>query len=350
MPFSHHSHSKDYIAHGSGPLDEVVEAVLKQEFHTFCFSEHMPRLSSKYLYPEEIADKSDTNFLKQQFDNYLHKVLTIKKTYKDSSTNFIIGTECECADSEHISYAKSMFDNYYKGKLQYLVGSIHHVNSVPIDYDIETFEKAIVRADNSFLEFLKDYFNLQYTMLTELKPLVVGHFDLPCLFIKDSKLRIDKDTGKVLDEMNFEKKDSFISINEYDIDDYIFTVFKDSLYPLVERNLKFIIDNNLALEINTSGLRKKLKYPYPSIKLAVLFKQLGGKFVLSDDSHGLNQLGTNYLKCKEEYIKGALKLDTIYYLKELTPYNPESLSLPEVKLEPMDIKEFNELPYWSNIK
>lgn len=346
MPFSHHSHSKDFIEHGSGPLDEVVENVLKQQFHTFCFSEHMPRVDAKYLYPEEISDKSDVKFLGQQFESYMNKVLEIKAQNKDAATKFIIGTECECADLEHIRYAKKMFDDYYKGKLQYLIGSIHHVNSIAIDYDLENFDAAIFKSENNFLQFLKDYFNLQYTMLTELKPLVVGHFDLPSLFISKSELPINRNTGQVCNETNSK---SCIKINQFDIDDYVFNIFKDDLYPLVERNFKFIIENNLALEINTSGLRKGLKYPYPSIKLSLCFKDLGGNFVLSDDSHGLNQLGTNYLRCKE-YINKGLKLSSIYYLKEQTPYNANNLNLPEVALEPMDIAKFNELSYWNNIK
>ncbi|XBW37785.1 hypothetical protein QEN19_003365 [Hanseniaspora menglaensis] len=350
MPFSHHSHSKDYIGHGVGALDELVENVLKQEFHTFCFSEHMPRLSSKYLYPEEIAAKNDTKFLKEQFEAYLNRVTSIKKDNKDSTTKFIIGTECECADLSHIKYAKEIFNFQYSGRLQYLLGSVHHVNSVPIDYDIDTFEKAIINSNNNFLQFLKDYFNLQYEMLIELKPKIVGHFDLPGLLMKDCTLKIDKQDGKVLDTMSFEKSSSIVRVNDYDIDDYIFDIFKEQLLPLVQRNMKFIVDSNLALEINTSGLRKQLKYPYPSIKLALYFKKLGGKFVLSDDSHGLSHLGTNYVKCKEKYINSELQLEKIYYLQEKSTYDPNSDTLPDVELVSMDIEKFNNLSYWNNFK
>lgn len=346
MPFSHHSHSKTFISHGSGPLDEVITNVLKKKFHTFCFTEHMPRLSSKYLYPEEIADKQDTSFLKNQFEAYLKTVLDVKANEKNLGTNFIIGTECECIDTKHIKYAKEMFDSIYKGKLQFLLGSVHHVNSLDIDYDIETYDKSILASSNSFLQFLKTYFGLQYEMLTTLNPKIIGHFDLPSLFLNQTDLVINKTTGKIIDDYMESKKDYAIRIKDYSIDDFVFDIYKEELLPLVEKNFKYIIENNLALEINTSGLRKGLKYPYPSIGLAKHFKNLGGKFVLSDDSHGLNQLATNYKKCKDEYINGELKLDTIYYLAEIEEQSLED-GLPKVDFKSMTIEEFNNQQFWN---
>lgn len=346
MPFSHHSHSKTFISHGSGPLDEVIKNVLAKKFHTFCFTEHMPRLSSKYLYPEEIAGKQDTSFLKTQFETYLKTVLDVKANQSNLGTNFIIGTECECVDTKHIKYAKEMFDSIYKGKLQYLLGSVHHVNSLDIDYDVETYDKSILASSNSFLQFLKSYFDLQYEMLTTLNPKIIGHFDLPSLFLNQTELVINKSTGKIIDDYMESKKDYAIHIKDYSIDDFVFDIYKDQLLPLVERNFSYIIEHNLALEINTSGLRKGLKYPYPSIGLAKHFKEMGGKFVLSDDSHGLNQLATNYKKCKDEYINGLLKLDTIYYLAEIEEQTSAD-ALPKVDFKSMPIAEFNEQEFWN---
>lgn len=346
MPFSHHSHSKTFISHGSGPLDEVIKNVLAKKFHTFCFTEHMPRLSSKYLYPEEIADKQDTSFLKTQFETYLKTVLDVKANQGDLGTNFIIGTECECVDTKHIKYAKEMFDSIYKGKLQYLLGSVHHVNSLDIDYDVETYDKSILASSNSFLQFLKSYFDLQYEMLTTLNPKIIGHFDLPSLFLNQTELVINKSTGKIIDDYMESKKEYAIHIKDYSIDDFVFDIYKDQLLPLVERNFSYIIEHNFALEINTSGLRKGLKYPYPSIGLAKHFKEMGGKFVLSDDSHGLNQLATNYKKCKDEYINGLLKLDTIYYLAEIEEQTSAD-ALPKVDFKSMSIVEFNEQEFWN---
>lgn len=50
---SHHSHSGDYSAHGTDPLDSVVDQVVNLNFHTYCLTEHIPRIEAKFIYPEE---------------------------------------------------------------------------------------------------------------------------------------------------------------------------------------------------------------------------------------------------------------------------------------------------------
>ena len=41
------------MAHGVDPLDDIVAQAVAMRFHTYCLTEHMPRVNSKYLYPEE---------------------------------------------------------------------------------------------------------------------------------------------------------------------------------------------------------------------------------------------------------------------------------------------------------
>jgi histidinol-phosphatase (PHP family) len=54
MPFSHHSHSGQYCAHAHGNLADAVAKAHSVGFITFGLTEHMPRLLSSELYPEEI--------------------------------------------------------------------------------------------------------------------------------------------------------------------------------------------------------------------------------------------------------------------------------------------------------
>ena len=50
------------------------------------------------------------------------------------------------------------------------------------------------------------------------------------------------------------------------------------------------------MEVNTSALRKGLEEPYPRRNICVEFLKMGGKLTLSDDSHGVVQVGTNFEK------------------------------------------------------
>lgn len=53
------------------------------------------------------------------------------------------------------------------------------------------------------------------------------------------------------------------------------------------------------MECNSSALRKGLVEPYPARPIAEEWLRLGGRFTLSDDSHGIAQVGTNYGRALE---------------------------------------------------
>lgn len=69
--------------------------------------------------------------------------------------------------------------------------------------------------------------------------------------------------------------------------------FKPELYQdQIEKVLKAIIRQNMALEINTSGLRQAPKEPYPSLEILKMYSKLGGWVVtIGSDSHNTKQLG-----------------------------------------------------------
>lgn len=139
------------------------------------------------------------------------------------------------------------------------------MHGIPIDYNAEFYAKAVAASTGdglgagTELGLFRDYYDAQYEMLQTLKPKVVGHFDLIRLFASEPNAKI------------------FGGASEK-----------------AERNLKLIVEQGGLLEINSAGLRKGLQEPYPGRILCLLFKSLGGKFTLSDDSHGIEQVGTNY--------------------------------------------------------
>jgi histidinol-phosphatase (PHP family) len=117
-----------------------------------------------------------------------------------------------------------------KYKWDFFVGSVHHVHTIPIDFDRDHFENARQVSGGSDIQLFEDYFDSQYEMLQSLKPPVVGHFDL---------IRL------LSDHRNIDM-----------------TIYA-RLWDKVQRNLKFISSYDGILEINTSALRKGLDEPYP---------------------------------------------------------------------------------------
>ena len=145
--------------------------------------------------------------------------------------------------------------------IDYFIGSVHHIHEIPIDYDRNFYVKARDVAGGTDERLFEDYFDSQYEMLKELKPKVVGHFDLIRLFSDHA--------NQDLREMN-------------------------GVWERAVRNLKLIVEQGGLVEINSSALRKGLDEPYPGRSIVEEYLKMGGKLTLSDDSHGIAQVGTNF--------------------------------------------------------
>lgn len=324
---SHHSHSGDYIAHGVDPLEAVTGQAIKMKFHTYCLTEHMPRFEAKYLYPEELDSKNDQSGaiekLQQDFDHFLEHAQRIKNRPNASNTEFLIGVEVESCDLNHIERAKKLIQ-HNKGVIQFSVGSVHHINEIPIDFDQDKWYAALAASNNNLKAYLLSYYDLQYKMLTNLQPLVVGHFDLYKLFLPQD-LKVDLETG-------------FCTANGVSVSTVSLINQWQEVREAVVRNLQYIEKYGGAIEINTSALRKKLPEPYPGKDIGLLVKEhCGSRFVLSDDAHGVAQVGVCYDKALD-FIVNALKLEKIYHLTETSDQG--------VRLEALPIDQFKSDPFW----
>lgn len=326
---SHHSHSGDYIAHGVDPLDEVTNRAIQMQFHTYCMTEHMPRINAKYLYPEEHGESSKdvaaVEKLHLDFANFLNHAQTIKSRVNTAGTKFLIGVEIEGCDLEHIKYGKRLLEDK-KGVLQFAVGSVHHVHGIPIDFDQDAWWRALAASNNNLKNFLLAYFDLQYSLLRALQPLVVGHFDLYKLYLPND-LEVNLETGDC--------SKGGVPVSQFSL----ISQWKQ-VEDAVIRNLKYIDSYGGAIEINTSALRKKLPEPYPGKEIGILAKEHGGgRFVLSDDAHGVSQVGVCYDKALG-YILNDLRLESMHYVTE----DPVDKS---VRLTKMPIDQFKSDRFWS---
>lgn len=152
--------------------------------------------------------------------------------------------------------------------IDYFIGSLHHVNGVPIDYDKDYYARAMASVDvgatltngtashgtsadatttTTTVEpgrgdkivgdveareeaMYERYYDQQYEMLVALRPRVVGHFDLIRLMSVDPGRDVRRWRG---------------------------------VWERIERNLAFVASYSGWLECNSSALRKGLAEPYP---------------------------------------------------------------------------------------
>lgn len=285
--YSHHSHSGDYVEHASGSLETMIQTAKDKGFVQFCLTEHMPRLQDRFLYPEELDKGMTTTSLDDRFDKYLEHAAEIKKReVAVDGFKILIGLEVEGIDEDHIRAVEK-----YRPLIDMCVGSVHFVKGIPIDFNEERWREAREACGGTTRQLYKEYYELQYKVLTMLKPDVVGHIDLIRLFRVDD---LDPTTGKTLSEVNLEK-------------DW------PDVWGLIKRNVEFVVSYGGIFELNSAAIRKGWDLPYPKKDVGLLIKLAGGKFCLSDDSHTYDQVGKNYHKVWE-YVKTTLQLDSVYYL------------------------------------
>ncbi|KAJ2896986.1 histidinol phosphate phosphatase H [Zalerion maritima] len=281
-----HSHSGQFCpGHAKDQLEEIITHAIGLGYRTMGLTEHMPRTSLEDLYPEELdGDDGDAQAslaeLLPRHEAYMSEAERMQAEYA-SRIHILIGFEGEwIRGSDYGPLVKSLASD---PRVDYFVGSLHHVCGVPIDLDRATYEDAVSKAlaleveqgkageqggrdgkvDGGEKAVHSRYYDEQFEMLQELKPMVVGHFDLVRLLSSDS--------GRDVSE-----------------------VWKDDVWEKMRRNLRFVVGYGGWLECNTSGLAKGMAEPYPARFIAEEYIKLGGKFTFSDDSHGIGKVAARY--------------------------------------------------------
>lgn len=161
--------------------------------------------------------------LQNMFEDFVKEARRLQEKYKDK-IHLLVGLETEVIREDsfaRICKLKKDLD------LDYIVGSVHHVDGIPIDFSRELFEKAEKQAGGTE-EVMCRYFDHQYQLIKELQPEIIGHFDV---------IRIYR--------------------AEFEITDLI--------WEKIVRNIDLGISYGALFEINTGGAspRKNMKYPYP---------------------------------------------------------------------------------------
>lgn len=210
------------------------------------------------------------------------------------------------------------------------MGSIHHAHTIPIDFDRATYEKARTAAGGTDERLFEDYFDEQYDMLQKLKPPVVGHFDLIRL-LSDHRDADFEGMGGVWERMR--------------------------------RNLQYIASYGGVLELNSAGLRKGLAEPYPCSPVCLVrhtascarlgsltlifqaFLDMGGRFAMSDDSHGTDQVGTNYTRLLNFIQKLGVK--EVFYVDRDATTTDERFA---AGFSSVAVNDLIQSPFWKTAK
>lgn len=243
----------------------------------------------------------------------------------------MIGFETEWIRPSTLQLIHGILGKY---TFDFFMGSIHHMHTIPIDFDRAMYEAARSKAGGTDERLFEDYFDAQFDMLQALRPPVVGHFDLIRL-LSDHRDAEFKGMTRVWEK--------------------------------IQRNLEYVAAYGGRLEMNSSGLRKGLAEPYPCLPICQvcltapprcvtqvhvgncttqLFLRLGGAFVMSDDSHGIEQIGTNYVRLLAFLQKAGI--EEVHYLDRSGIRN--DARFPNAGFASITTSKLSALPFWNKIQ
>ena len=249
----HGGHSGQFCHHARDTLEQVVQAYVAAGFSWVGITEHMPPLDDSRRYPDEAASALSASSMQQRFTTYFDECRRLQQQYAGQIRIFT------AFETENYPGSVSFIQQLVADtKPDYIVGSLHHVGGICIDYDAEQYRRA-VQAAGSVAQLYCDYFDDQYAMLEALQPAVVGHFDLIRIFDQD----------------------------------YLHTLQQTEVARRITRNLRLIADLGLVMDFNLRGFDKSAEQ-YPSLPVLQQALALGVSVVPGDDSHGVASVGRNW--------------------------------------------------------
>ena len=249
----HGGHSGQFCHHATDTLEDIVKAYIDKGFSWVGITEHAPPINDHLRYSEEAKAGLSAQSLLERFGSYMVECRRLQDKYR-SQIQLYAALEIETYSGyeEFIPYLVERFEP------DYIVGSVHHVNDIGFDYSQDSYDRAAATA-GGVEQLYTHYFDLQYEMISRLRPEVVGHFDLIRIFDPDYRDRI----------------------------------VQEQVMVRVKRNLELIKEHDLILDLNLRALHKGAPEPYVCAPILEMVRDYEIKIVPGDDSHGVSSVG-NY--------------------------------------------------------
>ncbi len=253
---------RDHVKHGIDELEPVVEQAMRQGFPSVTFVIHTPRLT-RFRYQAE----RDTmvKFIRgdASYFGFTHRMEALREKYRGGiSVRF--GIELEwMGPGLGLQWGRSKVFQAYGA--DFVLGSVHFSSEgIPYDYSREDTEK-LIRLRGGLEQFWAGYLDEVIEMVDTSWEMihVVSHLDLPKLFAPvPEPLR------------SLDSSSHFLARRARTL-------------------LEMVSDLNLALDVNTAGLRKGSGL-FPDPHLLERACQLRIPIAVGSDAHKIEDIGRDY--------------------------------------------------------
>jgi len=257
-----HVHTK-LCKHANGEIREYIEKGMDAGLDEIGFSDHIPFPNGK---------ENSVRMEMEELPEYINEIRVAQKAYNTISIK--LGLEAEylpgCED-----YLRDIFETY---NFDYILGSIHYIS----DWTLNNPQSVHFFSEDEVNRYYPDYFRLVGEAAKSGLFDGISHFDL-------------------------------INRNGFPVD--------NGYYETAEKTLKLIKSSGVALEINTSGFRRKRNEFYPSPVLLKEVIRLGIPLTLGSDAHSPDEVGRDFDRAIDFLLRyGVSNLVTFTDRKKIT-YN-----------------------------
>ncbi|MBY9015413.1 MAG: histidinol-phosphatase HisJ [Candidatus Lokiarchaeota archaeon] len=252
-----HTHNA-LCRHAIGSVEDYILKGIQLNLNVIGSSDHFPY---EYL-SSEIPSLGDIPYEEYamplyDLDSFILQLENLREKYADQ---IHVRFAFEIDYFKHQDYILNKYLKKYIDKLDYILGSVHVLfgKAGTFAFDDGRFlnkYKEYEVNDEIYLEFYNSLQEMIKSPTFELD--IVTHFDLPKKFDK-----------RVVD--------------------------KDKVMEKVIETLELVKKHDLTVEINTSGLRKKVKEQYPSIDIIHTIYDLDIPILLGSDAHKPEEVGYEF--------------------------------------------------------
>ena len=237
LKVDYHMHTP-LCGHATGEPEEYVEQALRVGLSEIGFSDHAPLVSH---------EDARYTMNASQLPVYHSMIERVQKKYKNFSVK--LGLEADFIPGFE-KKTRAILDGY---AYDFVIGSIHFIDRWAFDDP----DEKIRWKDKDIDTVYRDYYKLLRRSAESGLFDIMGHVDL-----------VKKFGHRATSDMSFE----------------------------VEQTAETFKKSGVAIEINTSGLRKPANEIYPSLSALKIYRRAGVPITFSSDSHEPKDVGRDYDK------------------------------------------------------
>ena len=246
---------------GASSMEDMIKEGIRLGLTHMCFTEH-----NDLDFP--VTEDSPAGYFEVNTDSYLYELLLLREKYASQiKVNFGI----ELGLQPHLLRPNSVYAKSYD--FDFVIGSSHICNGkdpyCPDFYEGRSDEEAYREYFSSIIENLRKFTNFD----------VYGHLDYVVRY------------GRERDK------------------DYSYEKYRD----LIDTILELLLENGKGLELNTSGLKYKLKDMHPCTAILNKYRRLGGEIItIGSDAHSCSRIAADFDRAAEVLKECGFKYYTIF--------------------------------------